>query len=41
MEAAQILVNRGELVAEKGGVTVDPVTAGLQDLQVRLAAKDE
>jgi len=41
VEAAQILVNRGELVAEKGGVTVDPVTAGLQDLQVRLAAKDE
>ncbi len=41
VEAAQILVNRGDVIAERSGVRVDPVTVGLRDLRVRLAAKGE
>ena len=38
-EAAQILVNRGELVAERSGVKVDPVNVGLNGVRVRLTGR--
>ena len=41
VEAAQILVNRGELVAEKNGARVDPVNAGLHGVSVRPVARGE
>ena len=34
VEAAQILVNRGEIAARRGGAAVDPVTVGIAELDV-------
>lgn len=40
-EAAQILANRGVVIAERSGVRVDPASVGLQDVRVRLVRQED